>query len=126
MKIMQKKLKGKTDSFFYEGDIAEGRGKNGVLYKLIAAGDIEINIGQDFFSNVHVQDAIEKYKLTDRKLKSLLKAGKLEWLMNNWFEVVWLEDNPKSGLTWECDIGVVEYDYDSAIGMLKDYINEKH
>ena len=121
LKIIQKKTPGKTDSFFYDGAIAEMEGKDGVVYKLIAAGDIRVNIQGCSYRDA--SQAELNHKLTDARLKQLEKTGELSWDNNNWFEVVWLD---KKSSSWECDIGVVEYDYDSGIEMLKNYANGEH
>ena len=120
IKVIQPKIPGKTDSFFYDGPIAEMEGKDGVVYKLIAAGDIQVSI-----QGCSYQDASQaelNHKLNDARLRQLEQTGELSWDMNNWFEVVWLD---KKSSNWECEIGVVEYDYDSGIAMLKNYANEK-
>ena len=125
IEITQKRLDGKTDSFFYSGEVAYAESKKGTKFSLSAEGDINISINEDHFSNKHgdkqILEAISKYRLTDRILKKLEKDGKLVWENNNWFEILSM---PKGSDSWECDIGEVAYDYDSAIRMLKDYINE--
>jgi hypothetical protein len=119
--ISTKKIKGQTDSFFYDGEIATIKKPNGTILSLIASGDIRININDDSYNNNNISDAIDKYKLTDKRLRQLEKEGKLTWENNNWFEVMWL---PKDSDTWESEMGNVAYDYDSAIQLLKSYVED--
>jgi hypothetical protein len=122
--IVQKKQRGKTNSFFYEGEIAHAKNNKGTIYSLIATGDIRIDINDDSYRNESVHEAIDKYKLTDKKLLKLEEQGKLTWQNNNWFEVTWL---PKGEKVWQFDVGEVVWDYDSAIQLLKDYTRgEQH
>ena len=114
--IVIKKMKGKTDSFFYEEEIAYIKRKNGDIFSVIANGDIKINIGNDCYNNYNLCDAITKFKLTDKKLALLDKQNKIIWENNNWFEVGVLR---KDSEFWEYELGEVAYDYDGAIQLLK-------
>ena len=122
LRLVQPKLIGKEDSFFYEGEIAfiETEDK---FYSLIATGDIRINLEEDEITNSNKEEKVGKYKLTDKKLKLLESQGKLEWINNNWFEVG--TTNKKTGNT-EYDIGIITYNYNSAINMLKDYAGKEN
>ena len=120
--IVQPKIKGRADSFFYEGEVVYIETKDN-YYSLIATGDIRINIEEDYITNSNKEEKIDKYKLTDKKLKRLEAEKKLEWLNNNWFEVG-ITDK-KTGDT-NYDMGIVEYDYDSATNMLNDYSEGKN
>lgn len=124
IKIVVSKIKGCSDSFFYDGEIATITKPNGTILSLIATGDIRINFKDDnnSYRNRNIQEAITKYKLTDKKLRILEKKGILTWENNNWFEVTWL----KKGSEWDWDIGEVVYDYDEAIQLLLlNYYNNK-
>jgi hypothetical protein len=113
MKIntLQPKQKDREASFWYKGDIA-------ILgnYKLIAVGDIRVNF-QELQDDVWYKDeqAVDKaleLGYFDEDLKDL------EFGNNNWFEVIKVD---KSGNMIDCDVGVVEFDYTSAIELLKNY-----
>lgn len=122
--ILQEKMPNQTDSFFYEGTIAEITKPNGTILRLIATGDIRINIDEDTYRNNQVDDATSKYKLTDKRIRDLEKEGILNWVDNNWFEVVW----QKKGNDYEdSDEGVIAGDYDEGIELLKYYYeNEEY
>ena len=122
MRIEQKKIKGKTDSFFYDGLIATHKKKNGTELELIATGHITININGERFCDGHIQDAIEQHKLTNRKLRELEKKGKLEWIENNWFDVGYKLKNESS---FDFVMGDVAYSYDGGIELLKYYMKDK-
>lgn len=122
--ILQEKIPNQTDSFFYEGTIAEITKPNGTILRLIATGDIRINIDEDTYRNNQTDDAISEHKLTDKRIRDLEKEGRLEWVDNNWFEVVW----QKKGNDYEdSDEGVIAGDYDEGIELLKYYYeNEEY
>ena len=97
----------RQDSFWYDGLVAE-LGK----YRLYAVGDINIV----FPNGIQEKDgrAVEyAYDLNfkDNNLKDV------EWINNNWFEVGWIDKNNHM----QFDVGIVEYNYPSAIEMLKSY-----
>lgn len=121
IEIVQPKIKGKTDSFFYEGEIATATKPNGTILSLIATGDILICIDDEGYFNGNRDTAIDKYGLTDRKLRTLENKGRLSWQNNNWFEVLWRE---KDSEEWQSEIGDVAYDYDEAIELLKSYYED--
>jgi hypothetical protein len=120
--IIQEKLsKDKTDSFFYEGTIAEITKPNGTILRLIATGDIRVNINEKQYRNNQVDDAVFENKLTDKRIRELEEKGKLEWSENNWFEVVW----QKAGEDYEdSDTGNVAGTYDEGIELLKSYYED--
>ena len=88
---------------------------------MIATGDINIDIKANRYKNRQKDDAIDDYKLTDKKLKALEKKGDLNWNNNNWFEVMYM---PKGTKTWDSIIGDVIYSYDEAIERLQAYIDD--
>lgn len=114
------------DSFFYEGEIAIIIKSNGTRLSLIATGDIRITIkkGKEeyIYYNNDIEDATKKHKLTDKKLIELENKGRLDWINNNWFEVTWIK---KSNDFFDCDIGIVVFDYDDAIELLKSYYEDE-
>jgi len=122
-KILVGKKPNRTDSFFYydEDEIASFKGKKNA-YSLISSGDIRIEIDDESYTKRDLDDAIEKYKLTDKKLRSLEDKERLEWLNNNWFEV---EFKPKNSEYWQSVMGDVAYDYDGAIRLLEGAIVKK-
>lgn len=120
-KIIQEKIPNQADSFFYEGTIAEIRKPNGTILRLIATGDIRVNIGKKQYRNNQINDAINDWNLDDKKIFELEENGNLNWEDNNWFEVVW----QKAGNDYEdCDTCVVAGDYDEAIELLKSYYED--
>ena len=118
--VHQQKFKDCSDSFFYDGLIAS-IGK----YRLIASGDIEIRNKKG--DRVYARGKRYCDDIVFNCDKDLSKIGnsyddKLYWENNNWFEVVYGKEVKNGQVVIEnCDVGVVEYDYDSAIKMLKDY-----
>ena len=117
MKILHKKIRGCSDSFWYEGDIATYRG-----YTLIAAGEIRfcpVDFKKTSYADWH---DIAREAKNDKGLRRLVcNEGETKaphyWVNNNWFEVL-LPD----GSDVMCDVA---YDYDDAIELLKSYAKEK-
>jgi hypothetical protein len=125
--IIQKKLsKNHNDSFWYDGDIAEFKKKNGTELLLIAVGDIKIyNKKGELVYDVKERNSGIKGGLNNDK--NLKKIGNnyddnYYWENNNWFEVLHKKKNMKG---YESVMGDVAYDYDGAIQLLKDYIEDK-
>jgi hypothetical protein len=124
LNIDVKKEKNRADSFWYCDQTIATYGR----YHLISAGEIRIVFADEPDRCYRDFEAIEMARekgLTDKDLNDESKI--LEWINNNWFEVVW-EDrvNEKGQIVMECDIGVVAHDYDEAIDLLKYYYAEKH
>lgn len=127
LKIYQSGEKDRQDSFWYNGTIAS-IGK----YILIATGEIRIHSrkgeiavrDEDFLDDEFKEKVINDKTLN--KYVGLNYDDKWHWENNNWFEVVYgeIED---SGVLYieDCDMGVVSYDYDEAIDMLKQYAKER-
>ena len=119
--IFEDKIPERTDSFFYDGEIAiaEHKGKE---FMLIATGDIKIVLPDedDIIHNGNKWEKIAEYDLTDRKISKLEEEGKLQWENNNWFEVLYKNTDED---TWDFDIDEVAYDYDNAIELLCDKIS---
>ena len=125
IKILQKKLgKNITDSFFYDGVIAEARSRNGTKLQLIATGEIMIlnKNGVVFRNGCEYNDNFAFKVDTDDDLKKINPENGFEWEMNNWFEVIFTEPGTDYA---DSDIGEVVYDYDSAIQLLEDYLNDE-
>lgn len=127
VEILQPMKEGREDSFFYDNDIAKIVGKQGV-YFLTAAGDIDIEIldanGEWYrYDSYHVQDAIEKYKLTDKELERLLDEDKIKWNMNNWFEVYFVAHGADASYD-DGNLGDVDYDYSTGIRTLEQYAKD--
>jgi len=101
------KEKGREDSFWYSGLIAT-MGK----YRLYAEGDICVEFPDgNYEKDYRAVEHAEEIDFDDSDLH------KLDWINNNWFEVGWVDY--KGNI--EFDLGVVEYNYDDAIEMLKQY-----
>ena len=125
IKIVQKKQKGRTDSVFYEGEIASAENEK-YYFSLIATGDICVKLDGEYYGTCHANHRLEdlfggKIKLTDRKIKALGDAGRLTWENNNWMEVIFRKKEMEN---WDCDIAITENSYDDGIRLLKDYIND--
>jgi hypothetical protein len=120
--IVQKRKRGKLDSFFYDGEVAYVKRGN-TVFSLLAGGDIGISIGEHSYrsGNDELQVAIRRHRLSDKKFDQLSKENKIEWLNNNWFEVTWCEF-PDGEV--ESEMGDVTYTYDEGIQMLIDKANE--
>jgi len=105
--IHQAKEPGRCDSFWYGGRIASLG--NCVL---IAEGDIRCSFPDGYVG-------CGDHGVSHARDRGYLDAdlGRLEWDMNNWFEVV--SDHGESVL------GDVAYDYDSGIALLIQYVRDK-
>ena len=120
IKILQKKQRGREDSFWYDGVIAAIGD-----YILIATGDIRVTFpsGESRKNDDAMQRALELgYKDED--------LSKLGWINNNWFEVIRGTEKGGALVTVEaCSTDLeeinVSYDYDGAIENLKAYYEEK-
>ena len=122
MEIIEKKIEGKQDSFFYDGEIATSLKANGTKLSLIACGDVRIRINDDeYYKNQQRFEAIETHHLTDKKLQKMEDDGKFEWLNNNWFEVTFVKKGSDVG---DSIMGDVAHTYDEAISLLKSYEND--
>lgn len=126
IKIVQKKLgRNITDSFFYDGVIAEAKSMNGTKLQLIATGETKIRNknGVVFQNGEEYNDGFEFKVETDKDLKKVNEKNGFEWEMNNWFEVIFQFPNTDYA---DSDIGEgVVYDYDSGIQLLKDYLEDE-
>ena len=125
LKILEKRLRNKQDSFFYGGDIAIAYANDGTKFLLIACGEIRLDIKSKKYGNIFIRNSsVDKWtrilKLGDKKLERYLENGTAEWHNNNWFEIIWLNEDGN----WDFDIGMVEHEYDSGIQMLRDYVHE--
>ena len=108
--ICQEKFENRTDSFWYNGLIAE-LGK----FRLYAVGEIRVNFPEDEENTYREFRAVEHALSLDYTDEDLLEV---DWIHNNWFEVGWVE-----GDTLEFDMGIVADNYDDAIELLKNYYN---
>jgi len=123
--IICPKMKGKTDSFFYEGDIASVKKLNGTELLLVAAGDIRIlHIKKGNVVGTH--NGVKSYDdfplniETDKDLKKI-DDKHYRYDMNNWFEILW-----KKADIFESEIGgSVVGTYDEAMQLLKDYYDNE-
>ncbi len=123
IRILQPKISDeKTDSFFYENDIARAIRSDGTEILLIASGFIRIKINGEEYNNITKEKAIEKFALTDKKLEDLKKEGALVWKNNNWFEVIYLKEGMND---WGAIDNTVKYNYDAAIEVFNDCYNRK-
>jgi hypothetical protein len=121
--IIQPKIEGSGDVLFYDsGTVATITKPNGTKLYLEVAGDVGFSIGDDRYRNDQRFEFINDRKLNDAKLSKLLKADKIKWNMNNWFEVLW---EKKGDSSLDCALGDVAYDYDSAIELLEYYAKDK-
>ena len=125
IKIVQKKLgKNITDSFFYDGIIAEARSRNGTELQLIATGEVKIRNknGVVYRDGWEYNDNFGFKVDTDKDLKKINSDNGFEWEMNNWFEVLFT----KPGTDYaDSDVGEIVHDYDSAIQLLESYLEDE-
>lgn len=129
LEIMQSKERGKHNSFWYDGIIAK-IGK----YILIATGEVRIQAkGGDivYYCGKFEDSEFEKLVVNDKALYKHVGQSyddRYYWENNNWFEVVYgtYEKSVNRYYIEDCDMGVVEYEYDEAIKLLKWYVKEKH
>jgi hypothetical protein len=127
MEILQQKISDKhTDSFWYDGEIAELITENGTILRLMVCGDVRINNknGEIVFDCKERNDGIKGGLNNDDDLKKIGQNydDDYYWENNNWFEVMF---KTRDSECFDGDLGVVEYDYDSAIQMLKNYAKDK-
>lgn len=119
----------RQSTIFYGNDdagmtaIAEAEDDEGNLYQLVSTGEITVRFEGELYTNEDIQELIEKQDLTDEKINDLVREGKMEWVNNNWFEVVWQNDE---GDRWNSEIGVVKHKYDEAIDLLKKYADVEY
>lgn len=113
MKLIRhvRKMRNRHNSFWYEGRIASIGN-----YHLIASGEIRVLISEEigWHYNSHAVEKALELKMKDVDIDSF------QWENNNWFEVIY--DNGKE---IDYDMGVVAFDYDEGIKLLKQYYKEK-
>jgi len=123
--IFQRKLKGRQDSFFYDGDIAEITDGERIVI-VTAAGDIRIHnknheIVHDGYKerNVGLSFALE----SDKDLQKIGNSYNDEyyWENNNWFECFY----GYKGEALNDIIGDVVYSYNEAIQFGKKILKSK-
>ena len=124
IKTFQNALRNRKDSFWYEGDIALLTYKDREIL-IMACGDIRLNNknGELVHDNSKWRgNGFPEFKnrtpKTDKDLRKLTNLG-YTWENNNWFEPLYKK---KDWGSWECLLGVVEYDYDKAIKMGKELL----
>lgn len=103
--------------------IAEAEDEDGNLYQLVSTGEIKVKFDGEIVTNPDIEHLIEEQELTDTKINDLVREGKMEWMNNNWFEVVWQNDESNR---WNSEIGVVKHRYDEAIELLRKYADVKY
>ena len=126
LSITQKKLRNKTDAFFYDtGEVAHIKKANGTDLWLECAGEIDITFqhykSTERYRNDQRFEFIEFYNVDDKKLSKWSKSGKIIWDNNNWFEVFYQQEGDSNA---DCVMGDVAYDYDSAIQLLQSYADD--
>jgi hypothetical protein len=119
LEIWQEKEKNRTDSFWYDGIIAQIGN-----YLLLATGDIGISFPDnpdEIFKYHHAVEEAYRKKYKDKDLR------KVKWHNNNWFEVIYgTYDKKKHRYTiLDCLMCDVADNYDEGIKMLKRYVKEK-
>ena len=86
-KINQEKL----DSFFFYNEYNNSNILHheigSAIIEISVAGDIVIAIGDHQYANMEIEEAIEKYELTNEKMCNMEANGELQWINNNWFEI---------------------------------------
>ncbi len=97
MEIIQKKIRGCDDSFFYEGTIATKEARGGE-YVLSACGEIKLTCDDKPINDKEVRKCYENDHFS----------------MNNWFEI-WFESDE-----WGDEEFGIFYSYDEAMKELKE------
>lgn len=113
IKILQKKIKGKTDSLFY-GEIAHGYTTDGSHFIVETVGEIDLEYQGNFYNKGHVWKVLDE--LNDKKL-----ADECEFHNNDWFEVRGAE---KNGDYLDLGDGYIAHEYDGAIEVLKNAMRD--
>lgn len=119
-KLVEGKGDDRQSAFFYSNAdagqtaIAEAEDQHGNVYQLVSTGQIRVKVDGELYRTEGIEELIKEKELTDKDLQS----DRVEFLNNNWFEIMWKQ---KSGNRWNSEIGVVRFNYDSAIEMLKLY-----
>lgn len=120
-RVVESRGQNRQSAFFYgnedEGSttIAEAEDRLGNLYQLITTGEIRVKVDGKIYRNKEIEDLIKSRELTDNDLNS----EKIRFINNNWFEVVWQNDE---GDRWNSEIGDVAHTYDEAIALLERYV----
>ena len=127
IKIIQKKISNKhNDSFWYDGEIAKVTKSNGTELCLIATGEIRIHNkeGEIVFDGKERNEGIKGGLSNDSDLEKIGddRSDKYYWENNNWFEVIFKGKNDNSFDSVLCDVA---HEYDGAIQLLKDYIEDE-
>lgn len=119
--ILVPKIKDKEDSFFYrlQEDIAEMKAKDGTKFFVFASGDVDVEINGVDYNDEHRFKAGKFGDLTDKDL-----SQDLDWKQNNWFELGAVKPNDKRYYDGAEFCGEVAYDYDEAIQLLKDTVEQ--
>ena len=127
IEIIQEKIsEDHNDSVWYDGIIAEVLKSNGTRLRLIAAGEIRIyeRDGDIVFDGYKERNGgIEGGFKSDKDLEKIgcNYDDKYYWDMNNWFEVMYKQDDDEY---WESSVGDVAHEYDEAIDLLKAYMED--
>lgn len=115
MKILTEKQPNRTDSFFYRNPIAEATAKDGTVFTSYPVGDVRLYVGDVYYRNERRFDEDGFEQLTDKKIWNEQNV----WENNNWFAIVADKDGEAY---W--DLEMVDHEYDSAIGALKDIVKQ--
>ncbi len=113
MKILKKKMRGKTDSLFYD-KIAECKSKDGSNFWLDTCGEIRLTYKGKEYTGGSLGGKLDHIfdELTDKKL-----ANEVEFENNDWFEVFTDTD-------FDLGDGYIAHDYDGAIESLKEAVTD--
>lgn len=115
MKILTEKQPNRTDSFFYRNPIAEATAKDGTVFTSYPVGDVRLYVGDVYYRNERRFDEDGFEQLTDKKIWNEQNV----WENNNWFAIIADKDGEAY---WDLDM--VDHEYDSAIGALKDIVKQ--
>lgn len=112
MIVVQKKIPGCDEPFFYDGTIAE-KSVNGKTFYLTATGDIQIYKDGDlvYYKGYGIDKGFGFLVENDKDLEKVCEKNGFSWSMNNWFEVV-----DSNG--W--DFGLACHSYDEGIKILRE------
>jgi hypothetical protein len=117
IKILQKKLKGKTDSLFY-GEVAHGFTTDGSHFIVETVGEIRLTYKGEEYTGGSLGGKLHRIldELNDKKI-----ADEVEFENNDWFEV---RGNEKNGDFLDLGDGYIAHEYDGAIEILKNAMRD--
>lgn len=128
IKWFERLTEDRVDSVWYGGEIAEvtyGRFKCSIE----AVGDVAIVINDEYYKDKNNTGYVGRVLIddlgikSDEELRELEDEGKLEWLNNNWFEVVIYDTVAKKYIELY-DEAIIDLDVDDDFSWLPEMLDE--